>query len=118
MLDIIITHYKEDWAVCKKQFQMLDLQRCVDWNKIRVTVINDGGQHIPDGKLADLCYPVKQVDIQHGGVSRARNAGIEIATEPWIMFLDCDDCFANVYALYDIMNILKMKDTERLYDMM
>ena len=118
MLDIIITHYKELWDVCKKQFQMLDLQRCVDWKEIHVTVINDGGQHIPEDKLEDLCFTVKQIDIPHGGVSRARNAGIENATEPWIMFLDCDDCFANIFALNDIMNILHMKDTEKRFDMM
>ena len=118
MLDIIITHYREDWTVCKKQFQMLDLQRCVDWKQIHVTVINDGGQHLPEDKLADLSFPMKQVDIPHGGISRARNAGIDTATEPWIMFLDCDDCFANVYALYDIMNILNMKDCESNFDMM
>ena len=118
MLDLIITHYKEDWAVCKKQFRMLDLQRCVDWKQIHVTVINDGGQHIPEDCLEDLCFTVKQIDIPHGGVSRARNAGIENATEPWIMFLDCDDCFANIYALNDIMNILNMPDTEKQFDMM
>ena len=118
MLDIIITHYREDWAVCEKQFRMLGLQRCVDWAKIHVTVINDGGQHIPEEKLEDLCFPVKQVDIPHGGVSRARNAGIENATETWVMFLDCDDCFANIYALKDIMNILEQKDAEDRFDMM
>ena len=118
MLDLIITHYKEDWAVCRKQFQMLDLQRCVDWGQIRVTVVNDGGHRLPEEKLADLSFPVTQVDIPHGGVSRARNAGIEHATEPWIMFLDCDDCFANIYALKDIMNILNQKDAEDLFDMM
>ena len=118
MLDIIITHYKEDWEVCKKQFQMLDLQRCVDWEQIHVTVINDGGQHIPEDRLDGLAFPVKQIDIPHGGVSRARNAGIENATESWVMFCDCDDCFANIYALNDIMNILRMKDTESKFDML
>ena len=118
MLDIIITHYEEDWTVCRKQFRMLDLQRCVDWEQVHVTVINDGGQHIPEDKLEDLCFPVKQIDIPHGGVSMARNAGIENATEPWIMFCDCDDSFANIYALNDIMNILRMEDTESRFDMM
>ena len=118
MLDLFITHYKEPWEVCRKQFLMLDLQRLVNWDEIRVTVINDGGQHLPEDKLSELSFPVHQLDIPHGGISAARNAGIEKAEEPWIMWCDCDDCFANVYALRDIMNILHMKDTLERFDML
>lgn len=117
MLDLIITHYKEPWEVCRKQFQMLDLQRMIDWAEIRVTVINDGGEHLPEERLAELVYPVRQIDIPHGGISAARNAGIDAATQPWIMFCDCDDCFSNIYALRDIMNILHMPDTLERFDM-
>ena len=106
MLDIVITHYREPWEVCRNIFLSLDLQRCVDWNEITVTVINDGGNRLPEDKLRGLCYQVNQVDLPHGGVSRARNAGIDLGTEPWIMFCDCDDCFANIYALEDVMNVL------------
>lgn len=122
MLDIYITHYKEPWEVCRKQFLMLDLQRRVDWGEIRVTVINDGGFRLPDDKLKDLGFRWKakefrQLDIPHGGISRARNAGIEDATEPWIMFCDCDDCFSNIYALEDIMTVLKSGVEDR-FDML
>lgn len=117
MLDIIITHYREPWEVCRKMFWMLDLQRCIDWGQIRVTVINDGGQHIPEKHLEGLSFPVNQVDIPHGGISAARNAGIDSATEPWMMFCDCDDTFANIYALRDVMNVLSPKREEQ-FDMM
>ena len=40
MLDIIITHYKEPWEVCRAQFTMLDMQRHVDWKEIRETAAN------------------------------------------------------------------------------
>lgn len=118
MLDLFITHYKEPWEVCRKQFLLLDLQRMIDWNEICVTIINDGGQHLQEDRLAELSFPVQQIDIPHGGISAARNAGIENATEPWIMFCDCDDSFANVYALRDVMNILHMKDSQERFDMM
>ena len=117
MLEIVITHYKEEWDVCKKQFLMLDLQRCVDWSEITVTVINDGGHRLPDDKLSDLSFPLRQIDIPHGGISMARNAGIENAKEPWIMFCDCDDCFANVFALQDVMNVLHSPKRDE-FDMM
>lgn len=110
MLDIVITHYKEPWEICKKLFQTLDLQRRVDWKEITVTVVNDGGHRLPEEKIRELSFPVNQVDLPHGGISAARNAGIEHATEPWIMFCDCDDCFANIYGLQDILNVLHQDD--------
>lgn len=116
MLDIIITHYQEPWEVCKKQFWMLDMQRRVDWREVHVTVVNDGGFRLPEDRLADLSFPVEQLDIPHGGVSAARNAGIEHATGEWIMFCDCDDCFANIYALEDVLNVIR--NAAGRYDMM
>ena len=115
MLDIVITHYKEPWEVCRRQFLMLDMQRRVDWREVTVTVVNDGGCRLPEDRLAELGFPVGQLDIPHGGISAARNAGIEHGTEPWIMFCDCDDCFSNIYALEDVLNVLRGPAAEK-YD--
>ena len=106
VLDIVITHYKEPWETGRKLFWMLDLQRCIDFGKIRVTVVNDGGNRLPEEELARLSYPVEQLDIEQGGVSKARNAGFDHGSEPFVMFCDFDDTFTNVYALRDIMSIL------------
>ena len=116
MLDIIITHYTEPWEVCRPLFETLDAQRGVDWEQIRVTVVNDGGFRLPEDKLYGLNIVPQQLDIPHGGISAARNAGIRHAQEPWIMFCDCDDCFSNVFALEDILNVLQTE--ENRYDMM
>lgn len=110
MLDIVISHYNEPWEVGQKLFWMIDLQRGIDWNKINVMVINDGGNRLPEGELACLRYPVKQIDIPHGGISSARNAGIDHAKNEWIMFCDFDDSFASIYALRDFMTILPEDD--------
>ena len=118
MLDIIITHYREPWEVCKKQFWMLDMQRRVDWSQIRVTIINDGGHRLPQEELDRLSFPIRQIDIPHGGISRARNTGIEQLDGEWLMFCDCDDCFSNIYALEDVQNVLRGKGVEEKYDMM
>ena len=106
MLDIVITHYNEPFEVGRKLLWMLELQRCVDFSQIRVTVVNDGGHRLPDGELAKMSYPISQLDIPHGGISKARNAGIDHATEPYIMFCDFDDTFTNIYALRDILSLL------------
>ena len=117
MLDIVITHYQEPWNVCKRIFQTLDAQRGVDWDQIRVTVIHDGSWTF-DELLSGWEFQVRQLVIPHGGISAARNAGIRHAREPWVMFCDCDDCFSNVFALADILNVLNAQETERQYDMM
>ena len=106
MLDIVITHYKEPWEVGEKLFRMIGLQRCIDFDAIRVMVINDGGQRLPEEKLGELPYKVEQIDIPHGGISAARNAGIENATGKWIMFCDIDDNFASIFSLREIVNLL------------
>ena len=116
MLDIVITHYTEPWSVCRRLLETLDAQRGVDWNEIRVTIVNDGGFRLPEDKLYALDIVPQQIDIPQSGVSAARNAGLDHAEEPWIMFCDCDDCFSNVFALADILDVLRADDGR--YDMM
>ena len=102
-LDIIVTHYDEPWEVGKKFFDMLAMQRGVDFGEIRVTIIHDGTAAF---ELPDFPFEVRQEVIEHGGVSRARNHGIEIAEAPWICFCDFDDMFASVYSLRHIVTLL------------
>ena len=106
MLDIIIAHYQEPWEVGRKLFWMIDLQRCVDFSQIRVMIVNDGGHRLPDDELLRLSYPVEQIDIEHGGISKARNEGLRRSAADYVMFCDFDDTFTNIYALRDIMSIL------------
>jgi len=115
MLDIVIPHYDEPWFICRKQFQMLDMQRIVNWDGIRVTVVNDGGHRLPEDQLRRLSFRVEQIDIPKSGVSAARNAGIDHGTEPWIMFCDCDDCFANIYALDEILRAVNGANSDLVW---
>lgn len=115
MLDIIVTHYKEDWSVGKKLFDMIGLQRCVDFDQIQVTIVNDGGNRIPEEHLAGYGYRIEQVDIPHGGVSAARNAGLEHAEGKWVMFCDFDDNFASAYSLREYLNLLGTDESDMLW---
>lgn len=118
LLDIIIPHYKEPYEVGKKLFDILDLQRGVDFSQFEVLLINDGPEwHLPDELFANRPYAVKQIDIPHGGVSKARNAGIDAATAPWLMFCDFDDTFTNIYSLRDFMGVIPA-DMDMLYSKM
>ena len=64
---------------------------------IEIVCVNDGST---DGSLAilescaELDSRVRIVDKANGGLSSARNAGIEAATAPYVCFLDSDDRFA------------------------
>lgn len=76
------------------------LTRCVEslvhqtYEKLEIILVNDGSK---DDSLA-LCKAfaeqdtrIRVIDKPNGGVSSARNAGIEAATGEYIMFCDSDD---------------------------
>ena len=115
MLDIVITHYKEPFEVGKKLFDIISLQQCVDFEQIRVVIVHDGTEAFPDGNFEAYPYQVEQIVIPHGGVSAARNAGIENAKGRWIMFCDFDDSFASIFSMREIMNLLDTDDYDMLW---
>ena len=116
MLDIIMTHYDEPWETGKKFFYMLDMQRGVDFSQFKVILVNDGPEHrLPDKLFAHRPYQVEQICIEHGGVSAARNAGIDHSTAEWLCFCDFDDMFADVYALRNVLNVLPAEKYDMLW---
>lgn len=75
------------------------LRRCVDsvidqGGNVEILLIDDGSA---DGTLSLACllaeeHPIiKVIEHAHGGVSAARNAGINAAKGEWLLFLDADD---------------------------
>ena len=77
-----------------------ELARCIDsilnqtFSDLEILLVNDGSK---DNSLK-ICedYKVKYenivvIDKENGGVSTARNAGMDQATGEWIMFVDPDD---------------------------
>ena len=100
-LDLIITHYTEPWKVGKPMFDMLAMQREVNFDDVGVILVNDGEDHELPSELFDgYPYDVCQISIPKGGVSRARNAGLDHSTADWVMFCDFDDSFSSIFGLY------------------
>lgn len=114
-LDIVVPHYQEPWQTGKKFFDMLGLQRGVDFKDIRVLLVQDGAE----GRLMDSClngypYEIKRVTIQHAGVSAARNAGMLAATAPWLAFCDFDDMYSSALSLKVALEALRKAEGEGL----
>lgn len=100
-LDLIITHYKEPWQIGKPMFDMIAMQRNVDFKDVGVILVNDGEEGIlPAECFTGYPFKVKQMSIPKGGVSRARNAGLDASTADWVMFCDFDDSFSSLFGLY------------------
>lgn len=109
LLDIIITHYNEPWSDCRKMFEMLKMQRGVEWNEARVILVQDGDDDQLDMGRITRVYPFVSMVIQlpKGGVSIARNEGLEYADAEWVMFCDVDDCFYSVDSLNRILESIR-----------
>ncbi len=115
MLDIIVTHYNEPYDVGSKLFQIINLQRGINFDDIRVLLIHDGTDPFPESLFEGFRYKVEQISIPHSGVSAARNAGIEHSTADWIMFCDFDDTFAGIYSIRDILTVLPAEPYDVLW---
>lgn len=91
LLSIIIPCYNaEPWmALCLDSI----LSQGVD--DMEIIAVNDGSKDLTLEILRDYSsrYPaiVKVIDKPNGGVSSARNAGLDIAQGEYIMFVDADD---------------------------
>lgn len=76
--------------------EALDSVRNQTYENFECIVIDDGS---PDNcsaicdEYAELDQRFKIIHQTNGGISRARNAGLDIATGKWIVFLDSDDAF-------------------------
>ena len=106
MLDIFITHWTEAWEIGKKAFDILALQRMVDWDEIRVWLVHDGSDIYPNSYFSHCPFVVNQVKLPHGGIAAARNWGIEHGTGAWIKWCDFDDMLEGVYSLKRVMDAL------------
>ena len=110
LLDMIVTHWNEEWCEGRKFFEMLKLQRGVDWHDVRVILVQDGEEeNTLDMERIVRNYPFVDtiLYIPHGGVSAARNAGLEASDAEWVMFCDFDDCLYSVDSLSRIINSLE-----------
>lgn len=120
LLDIIVTHRDEHWSDGRKFFEMMKMQRGVDWNDVRVLLVQDGEEdnELETDRIMKI-YPFVEavISIPHSGVSAARNEGLAYAGSEWVMFCDFDDCLYSIDSLGRIICSLEQagKDADLVW---
>lgn len=105
-LDLIVPHYKEPWETCKYLFDTIATQRGICFDNIRVIVVNDGDCVLSDDCFNGYTYKVEYLKKEHGGVSAARNYGLDHSEADYVMFCDIDDGFLSNYGLYLVFSAM------------
>lgn len=89
---------------CYNQVQYLNecLQSVFDqtYQNWECIIVNDGSPESPEEitrEWMNIDSRFKYLEKENGGLSSARNAGIEIAEGEWILPLDADDKIGNLY---------------------
>jgi len=117
-LNLIVTHHDEPWEIGKPFFDMLEHQRCVDMNKVAVTLVQDGEEgDLPwMDLLSNYSYPVHILSSkEHVGVANARNAGLLDSKSDWVMFCDFDDMLADVDSLSCMIDHFPTDDVDVIW---
>lgn len=94
------------------------LSRCIDsllqqdYANIEIILVDDGS---PDdcGRICDEYAQrddrIKVIHKQNGGLSSARNAGLDVMTGDWVMCVDSDDWVEPNYCSYALDDALEME---------
>ena len=96
------------------------LEKCVEsvinqtYKNLEILLVNDGS---PDNcpkicdEYAQKDNRIKVIHKENGGLSDARNAGIDVAAGKYIAFVDSDDYVSNDYIEY-MYNLIKEYNTQ------
>ena len=105
LLDLIIPQYKEDDNIVKNLLDSINNQVNVDFNNIRITIINDKSDVLLTNKLFSNYQKLNisyLINDKNTGPGLARQYGIDRTDGKYIMFLDSDDILYNNNVLYII----------------
>lgn len=112
LTSIIIPAYNaEQWIA--EAIKSVQAQTEQDWELI---VVNDGSRDNTAGVVSAVVDPrITVVDKSNGGVSAARNTGIERARGTFIAFLDADDAMLSIHSLRSKLEALRSAGVDWVY---
>lgn len=105
LISVIIPAYNAEKFIARALDSLIN-QTCSKWQAI---VINDGSSDATEEICRDYCSKDERIKLftkENGGVSRARNTGLEKAEGKYICFLDADD-FLEPFFLETLCNGFK-----------
>jgi glycosyltransferase involved in cell wall biosynthesis len=105
MISIIIPVYNSEQVLKDCILSILKQE----YNDIEVILVDDGSKD-NSGTICDTLSRtdnrIRVIHKENGGISSARNSGIEIATGEWVIFCDNDD-FVSKYWLKRLLEIVE-----------
>lgn len=103
-LSLLIAHYKEDVPTIKRLLDSIALQQNVDFSNIEVIIGNDGDEMTLSNEfLNQYPFTIFYRVYDKRGISACRNRLLEEASGDYIQWIDGDDCFFNIVALWMVM---------------
>ena len=108
-LGILIPQYKEKDEEVKPLLDSIALQQLVDFDKIKVIIVNDGSDvFLSEKLLKSYPFEITYVKNEHKGVSATRQKALDLCTTDYVMFCDADDMFYNMCGLWIIFREMQI----------
>lgn len=103
MISVIVPAYNAEGTIKR----CLDSLICQTYTDIELIVVNDGSTDATSDIVSEMAKRDKRIHLvnqQNSGVSRSRNAGIDVACGELLAFVDADDTVTANYieALYEM----------------
>lgn len=107
-LQIIVPQYKETEEIVRPLLTSIALQQGIDLGEIGVIIVNDGSDvKLSNEFIGSFPFHIDYIIAPHGGVSAARNVGLDFATADYVMFCDDDDMFISACGIYLIFDAIE-----------
>lgn len=114
MIDIIIPAYNAFETIEKTLNSII---RQVNRNSITVYIINDGSEKSYDYIIKNYksLINISEIIIQNSGPGAARQLGLDVSSNEFIVFLDADDTLPEDDSLLNLINIIGESDLAQGY---
>ena len=107
-LQILIPRYRESKELINPLLSSIAAQQGISFDDIGVIIMNDGDYDpLPQEYLDSFPYRIDYYIRPHAGIPGARNALLDLAEAPYIMYCDDDDMFYNLTGLRMIFEELR-----------
>lgn len=105
-ISFIVPVYKTDPDTLNRCLKSIEAS--IEDETYQIIVIHDGLDI--DDRITAIVQNFKEAElhrVRHGGVSAARNAGLNFAQADWVIFVDADDCLVprSVTEMYSLISL-------------